>query len=111
MRFLINLLLMLVVALSVGFGLSYYALSDGRLFGAQQYGPWTTWARAGAPEPDPYTRAFITRNAALQLGQAEGLQLVATSDSDGRASSVRCTLFGFPGNTAMAFIEFSTLLK
>lgn len=90
MRFLINLLLMLVVALSVGFGLSYYALSDGRLFGAQQYGPWTTWARAGAPEPDPYTRAFITRNAALQLGQAEGLQLVATSDSDGRKLDRAC---------------------
>jgi len=34
LRFLLNLLLMLVVALAIGFGLSWYALSDGRLFGA-----------------------------------------------------------------------------
>ena len=77
-------------ALGVGFGLSWYALSDGRLFGASQSGPWVTWTRAGAPEPDPYTRAFITRNAALQLGQAEGIQLVATTDSDGRRLDRAC---------------------
>lgn len=90
MRFLVHLLLLLVVALGVGFGLSWYALSDGRLFGASQYGPWVTWTRAGAPEPDPYTRAFITRNAALQLGQAEGLTLVASTDSDGRRLDRAC---------------------
>lgn len=90
MRFLLNLLLMLGVALGIGFGLSWYALSDGRLFGATQSGPWTTWARAGTPDPDPYTRAFITRNAALQFGQAEGFQLVATTDSDGRRLDRAC---------------------
>ncbi len=90
MRFFFNLLLMLVVALGVGFGLSWYALSDGRLFGALQSGPWVTWTRAGSPSPDPYTQAFITRNAALQLGQAEGIQLVATTDSDGRRLDRAC---------------------
>lgn len=90
MRFLLHLLLMLTLALGIGFGLSWYALSDGRLFGALQSGPWTTWTRAGAPSPDPYTRAFITRNAALQLGQAEGFQLVATTDSDGRRLDRAC---------------------
>src|SRR5215475_12020444 len=34
-----------------------------------------------------------------------------TSDSDGLASSARCTLLGRPGTTAIAFIGFSTLLK
>lgn len=81
---------MLAVALSIGFGLSWYALSDGRLFGASQSGPWITWTRAGAPSPDPYTRAFITRNAALQLGQAEGIQLTANTDSDGRRLDRSC---------------------
>lgn len=81
---------MLAVALAVGFGLSWYALTDGRLFGALQSGPWTTWPQAGSPNPDPYTRAFITRNAALQLGQAEGIQLVATTDSDGRQLDRAC---------------------
>lgn len=81
---------MLVIALSVGFGLSYYALSDGRLFGAYQSGPWTAWTQAGAPSPDPYTRAFVARNAALQLGKAEGLQLIAVEDSDGRPLDRAC---------------------
>src|SRR5919199_604223 len=35
----------------------------------------------------------------------------ATSDTDGFASSSRCTLLGRPGTTAMAFIGFSALLK
>lgn len=107
MRFLLNLLLMLVVALGVGFGLSYYALSDGRLVGALQSGPWVTWTRAGAPEPDPYTRAFITRNAALQLGQAEGIELVATTDSDGRQLDRACR-YRVDGNTPTS--TFWTLL-
>ena len=81
---------MLAVALGIGFGLSWYALTDGRLVGALQSGPWTAWTQAGTPAPDPYTRAYITRNAALQLGQAEGIQLVATTDSDGRALDRAC---------------------
>ncbi|MBI4923884.1 MAG: DUF1214 domain-containing protein [Devosia nanyangense] len=90
MRFLLNLLLMLAVALALGFGLSWYALSDGRLFGAYQSGPWVAWPRAGSPAPDPYSRAFLTRNGALQLGQAEGLQFVAGADSDGRKLDRAC---------------------
>jgi len=90
LRFLLNLLLLLVVALGTGFGLSWYALSDGRLFGAYQSGPWTTWLRSGSPDPDPYTRAYLARNGALQLGLSEGIQLIATADSDGRPLSRDC---------------------
>ncbi|HWA19994.1 MAG TPA: DUF1214 domain-containing protein [Devosia sp.] len=101
MRFLINLLLMLVVALGVGFGLSYYALSDGRFFGGYQVGPWAAWPRAGAPDPDPYTRAFLARNGAIQLGQSEGLQFVATADSDGHPLERDCT-YRIDGTTPIA---------
>ena len=45
MRFVFNLLAMMAVALAVGFGLSYYALTDGRLFGAYEVGPWAAWPR------------------------------------------------------------------
>ena len=83
MRFLIQLLCMVAVALVVGFGLSYYALTDGRLFGALKVGPWAAWPAVGSPSPDPYTRAYLARTGALQLGQGEGLQFVATNDSDG----------------------------
>lgn len=85
-----HLILLVVVALVVGFGLSWYALNDGRLVGAATIGPWSAWPRAGSPSPDPYTKAFLSRNAALQLGQSEGVQLVATTDSDGERLDRKC---------------------
>lgn len=90
MRFLFNLVLMLVIALAVGFGLSWYALTDGRLVGAYRSGPWTTWPQAGAPAPDPYSRAALTRSGGLQLGIGEGLRFVATTDSDGTPLDRAC---------------------
>jgi len=90
-RFVLLLLCSIAVALGVGFGLSYYALTDGRLFGAAQIGPWTAWPDAGAPDPNPYTRSHLTREAALQLGRSEGLQFVAAADSDGAPLDLACS--------------------
>ena len=92
---------MLAVALAIGFGLSYYALSDGRLVGAAQLGPWTAWPRAGSPSPDPYTRAYLARNGALQLGQGEGVQFVATTDSDNQPLNRNCR-YRIDGSTPQA---------
>lgn len=91
MRFVLRLLLAIAVALAVGFGLSYYALNDGRLFGAVQIGPWTAWPDSGSPAPNPYTRGHIVRESALQLGRAEGLQFVATTDSEGNGLDRSCS--------------------
>jgi hypothetical protein len=90
-RFVLRLLLAIAVALSVGFGLSYYALTDGRLFGAVQIGAWTAWPDGGTPAPNPYTRGHIVRESALQLGRAEGLQFVATTDDSGEALDLSCS--------------------
>lgn len=79
------------MALGVGFGLSYYALTDGRLFGAVQVGAWTAWPDSGAPTPNPYTRGHIVRESAFQLGRSEGLQFVATADDGGDALDRACT--------------------
>ena len=92
---------MLAVALAIGFGFSWYALSDGRLFGAIDVGPWTAWRDAGSPTPDPYTRAFVSRNGALQLGASEGLQFVATTDSDGQRLDRGCR-YRVDGTTPVA---------
>lgn len=107
MRFLSHLLVMFAVALTVGFGLSWFALSDGRLFGAYRVGPWAAWPAAGAPAPDPYTRAHIARSGALQLGQSEGLEFTATTDSDGRPLDRACT-YRLEGSTPLA--SFWTLV-
>ena len=101
MRFVLYLLLMLAVALSVGFGLSYYALTDGRLFGAVQVGPWVAWPDVGAAAPNPYTRSLLAREARLQLGQAEGLRFVASVDNDDRALTRACT-YRVRGKTPLA---------
>jgi hypothetical protein len=90
-RFVLRLLMSIAVALSIGFGLSYYALTDGRLFGAVSLGPWTAWPDIGSPGPNPYTSAHITRDAALQLGRSEGLQFVASTDSDGETLDLACS--------------------
>jgi hypothetical protein len=98
---------MLLVALLVGFGLSWYALNDGRLFGALEIGPWQAWKDVGAPAPDPYTRAFIARSGALELGATEGLQFVATTDSDNRRLDRNCR-YRIDGTTPAA--RFWTLV-
>ena len=96
MRFVLLLLVSIAIALATGFGLSYYALTDGRLFGAAQIGPWISWPDLGSSAPNPYSRGHLTREAALQLGRAEGLKFVATTDSAGDALDLSCayTLLG-----------------
>ncbi len=91
MRFLFNLLMFFLVALLVGFGLSYYALEKGRLFGTVNIGPWTAWPDVGSPTPDPYTRAFISRENVLVLARAEGIRFVADTDSDGQELLRECS--------------------
>lgn len=83
--------MMIVVALAVGFGLSAYALTDGRFVGSVRLGAWSTWPDIGAPQPNPYTRAHIAREGALQLGNSEGLEFVATTDDTGEPLDRRCT--------------------
>jgi hypothetical protein len=100
-RFLANFVLATVIALALGFGLSYFALSDGRLFGALRVGPWAAWPAVGATAPDPYTRAFLARNGELELGQSEGLQFIATMDSEGKPLDRNCR-YRINGTTPVA---------
>ncbi|WP_169194662.1 DUF1214 domain-containing protein [Devosia sp. MC1541] len=91
MAFVLRLLVAIAVALSIGFGLSYYALTDGRFIAANMLGPWITWQDVGVPNPNPYTRSQIAREGALQLGRSEGLRFTAATDSAGKALDLSCT--------------------
>lgn len=101
MRFLFHLVVLVGVALVTGFSLSYYAVTDGRAFGAYQWGAWKTWPNAGAPEPDPYTHAVIARNGGLLLGRGEGVQFVATHDDNGQRLERTCN-YRISGRTPIA---------
>lgn len=101
MRFLAHLLGMIVVALAFGFGLSWYALEDGRLLGALRVGPWAAWPDVGSPNPNPYTRAYLSRTGALQLGLSEGVAFVAGADSAGQPLLRECS-YRIEGATPVA---------
>ncbi|WP_404405535.1 DUF1214 domain-containing protein [Pelagibacterium halotolerans] len=107
MRFIVSLIVMLAVALGVGFGTSYYALTDGRLFGAIRIGPWAGWSEIGTENPDPYSRAYLARTGLLQLGKSEGIRFVARTDSEGDPLERDCN-YAMTGNTPGA--TFWTLL-
>ena len=101
MRFVLHLLTTLAVALAVGFGLSWFALTDGRLFGSFAFGPWVSWPQSGSHTPDPYTRAHLARAGTLQLGQSEGLQFTANRDSEGEPLLRNCR-YRISGSTPAA---------
>lgn len=92
---------MAAIALGLGFGLSVYAVVDGRHLGAYTHGAWETWPNAGAPDPDPYTAAWLARESALQLGQGEGIRFVATHDDAGDRLSRACR-YRVAGETPVA---------
>ena len=92
---------MIAVALGVGFGLSYYALTDGRFFGVAQAGPWIAWPDVGSSSPNPYTRGHLARAGVLQLGQSEGLQFTASVDNQGEPLDLACN-YHLTGKTPLA---------
>lgn len=81
---------MIVIALGTGFGLSWFALNDGRLFGAFHVGPWSTWPSLGSPDPDPYAHAYLARTGTLHLGLSEGVAFTAQTDSTGQLLDRAC---------------------
>lgn len=87
----LTILITLSVAIITGFGLSFYALSDGNLMGAYRIGQWRAWPQIGTPSPGPYTRAYLARNGIMQLGSAEGLNFIATLDDTGTRLDAACT--------------------
>ncbi|WP_336065883.1 DUF1214 domain-containing protein [Nitratireductor rhodophyticola] len=81
----------LLIALGGGAGSAWLALESTRAIGSVEIGPWVTFPRQGTHEADPYSRARNTRLGQLSLGQAEGIVLVAASDSAGRPLLRQCS--------------------
>lgn len=90
MRLLLGTLFLLVVAVAVGLGATYYALSQGADFGGLTVGSWTAYAKTGTTDADPYARASIARSGRLPLALGDGLTFLAKSDDNNRPLDGRC---------------------
>lgn len=101
MRFAVYLVAMVIIALTIGFGLTYFALVEGGIYGTYHWGVWQARPEVGSATPDPYTRAFLARTEFLQLGRGEGIQFIAAHDDSGQKLRVECN-YRLSGQTPVA---------
>lgn len=90
MRYLVQFAIFALVALTTGFGLSYFTLERGSTFGSLTIGPWVAWPSVGTSAPDPYSRAYAARSSLLPLNFAEGIVFTAKTDSSGDQLQGNC---------------------
>jgi hypothetical protein len=89
-RLLLGTLFALAVAIVVGLGATYLALTRGAAFGPLTIGSWTAWPKTGTADADPYARASIARSGRLPTALGDGVAFSARSDDDGRIFDGRC---------------------
>lgn len=80
----------LTLALGLGLGSAYWAISGRYPFGSIRVGPWTVWSRINSREADPYARAVMARTGDVPVGVGEGLLLTAAADDGGQPLDPRC---------------------
>jgi hypothetical protein len=87
---LLNLAVFLGLAFGGGLASAWYMMEAGSRLSTRTFGPWTTWAAAGRPDADPYTRANIARNGLLPLSSTAELTFRAKTDSRGARLNSEC---------------------
>ena len=102
MRFLLNLLLIFVVALILGLGTAWYSIEEGSALTTSHVGPWSVWRSAGKPDADPYTKAHVARAGRLPITASTALYFYADKDEKGERLSSDCeyVIEGQPLNAA-----------
>ena len=91
MRLLIDIVIALVIAVTIGVSTAWYAIEHGFIFGAVTAGAWTAWPTAGSADADPYSLATLARTGEVPLGSGEGIAFTAEDDSAGKPLSGKCT--------------------
>jgi hypothetical protein len=87
---LLNLAVFLGVSVGGGLATAWYMIEAGSRLSTRTFGPWVTWAAAGRPDADPYTRAHIARHGLLPLSSTAELTFKAKTDSRGAQLSSAC---------------------
>jgi len=89
-RLLFGLVFAFAIAILVGLGTTWFALTQGAAFGAITIGAWTAWPKTGTVDVDPYARAAIARNGELPIGSGDGVAFFALADDRGQSLDGRC---------------------
>lgn len=90
MRYLINILTILIIGLTVGGISAWWAVETESGFGSVKIDQWTSWPQAGSVDADPYTRARVARDGSVPLGAGEGLAFYLTTDQFGKPLQRNC---------------------
>lgn len=88
MRFLVELLAALLIALALGLASAWYMVDAPRI--GLGVGAWKAVPAISAETADPYTRARIARTGEIALGAGEGLVFFAEADDHGAAFDGAC---------------------
>ncbi len=90
MRLLLGSLFALAVAVLVGLGMTYFALTRGAAFSSLSIGSWTARPKTGTVDADPYARASIARTGQLPVALGDGVSFTAQADDNGKLLDGRC---------------------
>ena len=89
-KVLVNLAVLVPAAALIGLGTAWYMIQAGTRLSTRTIGPWVTWAAAGRPEAEPYTRAHIALNGLLPVSSTSEIAFRAKTDSGGSRLTSAC---------------------
>ena len=90
MRLIVVTLVVLLLATSVGLGLTWTTATRGTDIGSITIGAWTARPRTGTSDIDPYSRAAIARSGELPVGSGDGVTFIASTDDKKQPLDGRC---------------------
>jgi len=85
-----NLVLALVIAVVVGLGGTWYALTYEKGVETVIAGPWRAVIEVGTVEPNPYARAVLARTGAIPMVATESIVFRTSTDSRGELLRGAC---------------------
>ena len=101
MRPLLDIAIAVAIAAVIGLSTAWLAVDRGYMFGSVSIGGWTAWPRAGTPDADPYSLAWLARSGELPLGAGEGIAFTAKADHEGKPLAGNC-VYSVTGQTPAA---------
>lgn len=90
MQVAINLAVALSIALIVGLGGTWYALTFEKGVETVTSGPWRALIEIGTSDANPYARAILARTGAIPMLATESVVFRATTDSRGNTLRGAC---------------------